>query len=101
MKQIDEAVKFAKAELAEICGSWIAPFWDELDWGRIQDLQLRDVLDARKHEAAIAERAQCIGCPKFVKHVRYLTSGYRSKSLTRRSLQCAMTNGSSKKTSSN
>ncbi|SLM40354.1 dead deah box rna helicase [Lasallia pustulata] len=67
-KQIEEAVKSAKAELADICASWISPHWDELDWARIQDLQLRDVLDVRKHEAAIAENVQCISCPNFVKH---------------------------------
>lgn len=68
LKQIEQTLEFAKAELAEIHTSWTTSYWDELDWARIQDLQLRDVLDARKHEAATAESSQCISCPNFVKH---------------------------------
>lgn len=44
--------------------------WDELDWGKVKDLQVRELLVERQKMADIAQNAQCLKCPHFLKHVR-------------------------------
>ncbi|KAL2856557.1 armadillo-type protein [Aspergillus pseudoustus] len=63
-----EAIKFAEKELSKLCASWTTPVWDELDWARIKELQLRDILDKRREQAAIAQSCKSLECPQFVKH---------------------------------
>ncbi|KAI9745085.1 MAG: hypothetical protein M1818_001363 [Claussenomyces sp. TS43310] len=58
----------AKAELARLCTSWESEEWDELDWGRIKDLQLRELLQKRKEEISASENCNCVSCPQFLKH---------------------------------
>ena len=60
----------AEAQLIKIFTSWNAAFWDELDWSRIKLLSIRDTLEAREHDLALAQDAECLMCPNFVKHVR-------------------------------
>ena len=55
--------------MARLCDSWMAPEWDELDWSRIKDMHLRNVLDERKKEAVCAQERRCVGCENFLKHV--------------------------------
>ncbi|KAI9826149.1 MAG: hypothetical protein M1832_000598 [Thelocarpon impressellum] len=55
-------------DLEKICASWTAPEWGELDWARVKDLQLRNVLDERKRMAELAQGRECIQCPKFLQH---------------------------------
>jgi antiviral helicase SKI2 len=64
-----EAVKFADKDLLKICQSWATPAWDELDWSRVKELQLRDALDKRHAQASIAQSCKCLDCPDFLKHV--------------------------------
>ncbi|KAI9820336.1 MAG: hypothetical protein M1827_005958 [Pycnora praestabilis] len=68
LKNDEEAVKLAEEELAKTCETWTATEWDELDWARVKDLQLRNVLDERRKVAAAAQSCKCIDCPDFVKH---------------------------------
>ncbi|KAL4778196.1 armadillo-type protein [Aspergillus varians] len=63
-----EAVKFADKELFKYCSSWTTPTWDELDWARIKELQLRDILDQRSKQANIAQSCEALKCPNFLKH---------------------------------
>ncbi|KAL4764792.1 SKI complex RNA helicase subunit SKI2 [Aspergillus foveolatus] len=63
-----EAIRFADKELSKLCSSWTTPVWDELDWARIKELQLRDILDKRREQANIAQSCDCLKCPKFLKH---------------------------------
>ncbi|KAL4807189.1 armadillo-type protein [Aspergillus unguis] len=63
-----EAIKFADKELSKLCASWTTPAWDELDWARIKELQLRDILDKRREQANIAQSSDSLKCPNFVKH---------------------------------
>ncbi|KAL2012787.1 hypothetical protein VTN00DRAFT_312 [Thermoascus crustaceus] len=63
-----EAVKFADKELSKLCSSWTSPVWDELDWARVKELQVRDILDRRQAQAALAQSCQCLSCPNFLKH---------------------------------
>lgn len=68
LKQCEEASKFAAGEAAKICAAWNQPIWDELDWGRIKELQTREILGHRKQEANKAQQASALDCPNFVKH---------------------------------
>ncbi|KAL2834288.1 armadillo-type protein [Aspergillus cavernicola] len=63
-----EAIKFADKELYKVCTSWTTTIWDELDWARIKELQVRDILDRRSEQASIAQASDCLKCPNFVKH---------------------------------
>ncbi|KAF9886665.1 hypothetical protein FE257_011178 [Aspergillus nanangensis] len=63
-----EAIKFADKELAKLCGSWETPVWDEMDWTRMKELQVRDALERRQAQATIAQSCRCLQCPDFLKH---------------------------------
>ncbi|KAI9885335.1 MAG: hypothetical protein M1823_002880 [Watsoniomyces obsoletus] len=64
----EEAVDAARREMLSICSSWERDVWDELDWARIKDLQVRDILDERVKVAQTAQDRICLSCPNFVKH---------------------------------
>ncbi|GCB25056.1 putative ATP-dependent RNA helicase C550.03c [Aspergillus awamori] len=63
-----EASKFADKELTKHCASWTSPVWDEIDWARIKELQVRDILEKRQQQASIAQGCKCLQCPSFLKH---------------------------------
>ncbi|KAG2412443.1 hypothetical protein HFD88_010000 [Aspergillus terreus] len=63
-----EAIKFADKELSKLCGSWATPVWDEMDWSRIKELQVRDILEKRRAQAKIAQSCRSVQCPDFLKH---------------------------------
>ncbi|KAA8650519.1 SKI complex RNA helicase subunit SKI2 [Aspergillus tanneri] len=63
-----EAAKFADKELSKLCASWSSPIWDEMDWARIKELQVRDVLDKRRAQASVVQSCRCLQCPQFLKH---------------------------------
>lgn len=89
-----EAIRSAQQELLPICASWTSEAWDELDWARIKELSLRNVLDARKAEAARAQERECLRCPDFVRHVSphgSLSAGIMIADFY--SLLCGTTNG--------
>lgn len=52
--------------------------WDELDWNRLRDLNVRDILELRRRTLAEAEAAECIECPQFVRHVGPFPGVYTS-----------------------
>ncbi|KAL8939692.1 MAG: hypothetical protein Q9211_002621 [Gyalolechia sp. 1 TL-2023] len=64
----DEAMRSVEVELANICSGWQSSAWDELDWSRLKDLPLRDILEFRQQSLLKAEAVQCIECPQFVRH---------------------------------
>jgi antiviral helicase SKI2 len=64
----------AKEELAHLCSSWELDEWNELDFSRIKDLQLRDVLTKRLEVATTSQKSSCLKCPQFIKHVSVVTS---------------------------
>lgn len=58
-----------REEVVRLYKSWDTADWNELDWGKVKDLQARDVLDERRKQAERAQNRICITCEKFVKHV--------------------------------
>ncbi|KAI9786749.1 MAG: hypothetical protein M1816_007820 [Peltula sp. TS41687] len=63
-----EAIQAGKEDILRLCSSWEDPAWDELDWMRVKDLQVRDLFEARKKEAEVAQNRICVSCDKFLRH---------------------------------
>ncbi|EFR05149.1 hypothetical protein MGYG_08161 [Nannizzia gypsea CBS 118893] len=63
-----EAVKVAEKEFSKLCASWIDKAWDELDWERVKDMSVREVLEQRAQQVKIAQSCACLQCPQFLKH---------------------------------
>ncbi|KAI9802911.1 MAG: hypothetical protein M1825_002142 [Sarcosagium campestre] len=64
----ESALRLGRQQLASMCADWESPAWDELDWERVRDLHLRDVLSKREKVAQSAQNRQSLTCPDFVKH---------------------------------
>lgn len=64
-----EAVKLADKEFTSLASSWEKPEWDELDWDRVKELQIIEVLTERQKQLEIAQSCECLQCPRFLKHV--------------------------------
>lgn len=60
----------ADREFSKLCTSWTDKAWDELDWGRVKDMSVREVLEQRAQQVKIVESSACLQCPQFLKHVR-------------------------------
>jgi antiviral helicase SKI2 len=56
-------------EFIDLYSSWVSPAWDELDWSKVKDLQVRELLVEREKMATIVQNAESLNCPNFVKHV--------------------------------
>ncbi|QVM09124.1 hypothetical protein D8B26_003790 [Coccidioides posadasii str. Silveira] len=63
-----EGLKIANKELIPLASSWEKAEWDELDWGRMKELQVIEVLNERQQQLEIAQSCQCFQCPQFLKH---------------------------------
>ncbi|KAK6386210.1 Antiviral helicase ski2 [Exophiala oligosperma] len=60
--------QFAEEDFVEAYSSWDTSVWDEQEWNKVHDLHIRELLAARSKVAAIAQDAQCLDCPHFLKH---------------------------------
>lgn len=98
LRNAEEKSNFAEGELGKICASWNQPCWDELDWTRIKELQIRDILEHRKLKGVELQQAHSLGCPAFVKHVGVMISKTVELkcelTLNNVSFLCVMMNGS-------
>jgi antiviral helicase SKI2 len=66
-----EGSELAKAEISRLCQSWELDVWNEMDYSRVKDLHLRDILAKRIEQSVKAQKASCLRCPQFIKHVSY------------------------------
>ena len=69
LKKNAASMQAAQAEFGRLSTSWTLSEWEELDWTKVKDLQLRNILDERKREAASAQHRHSVSCPQFLKHV--------------------------------
>ena len=93
-----EGYKKAQEEIMRLCSSWELDDWNELDFSRINDLQLRETLAKRVEESITAQKAKCLSCPQFIKHVSAIIFSTEEHSfLTSTSLPCVTINGSFKR----
>ncbi|RKF75046.1 putative ATP-dependent RNA helicase [Golovinomyces cichoracearum] len=58
----------AKNQLVNFFQSWESSEWDEMEFVRIKDLQLQEMLTEREELTRIAENSASLGCPQFIKH---------------------------------
>jgi len=63
-----EGLAKAKEELSRMCKDWESQIWNEHDWERIKEIQLRDVIERRRQEAIVTQKVKCLDCPQFLKH---------------------------------
>ncbi|KAJ5143872.1 uncharacterized protein N7515_002659 [Penicillium bovifimosum] len=63
-----DAVNWAQTESHNYTRPWTDTTWDEIDWQRIKEMEIREILDKRHAQAEIAQSCSCIGCPEFIKH---------------------------------
>ncbi|CAG8371517.1 unnamed protein product [Penicillium salamii] len=63
-----ESLKWAEKEMAQYNQSWVGPIWDEVDWQRLKELQVRELMGKRQAQADIVQSSHCLQCPHFVKH---------------------------------
>ena len=72
MLKLDPVQKrLAEEEFTTKYCNWEIADWNELEWDKVKDLQVRDLLAERQKMAQIAQQAQCLRCPNFLKHVGY------------------------------
>lgn len=60
--------QFAEEEFVKVLSSWISTAWDEQDWSKVNDLQVRELLAERNSLARVVLNSRCLECPNFVKH---------------------------------
>ena len=63
-----EQQRFVEEEFPHLYSSWNSTAWDELDWAKVKDLQVRELLSQRQKMADIAQNAHSLKCPTFLKH---------------------------------
>lgn len=63
-----EAGHVEENELSRISESWDANYWNELDWTRIKEISVHELLEKRKEELQIAQNCHCTECHDFARH---------------------------------
>ncbi|KAK3898285.1 NUC185 domain-containing protein [Staphylotrichum tortipilum] len=63
-----EGLPKAKEKLHQICRSWNADLWDELDLGRIRNLAVHDIANKRREAEIKASKSPAADCRSFLKH---------------------------------
>ncbi|KAJ4298393.1 Antiviral helicase ski2 [Collariella sp. IMI 366227] len=58
----------AKEKLHQICRTWNADIWDEMDLGRIKNLAVHDVASKRREAEVKASKSAATDCKSFLKH---------------------------------
>ncbi|KAL2446187.1 Antiviral helicase SKI2 [Exophiala dermatitidis] len=60
--------QFAEKDFVNLYSSWTSTAWDEQEWSKVHELQVRELLMDRTKMAQIVQSAKCLECPNFVKH---------------------------------
>lgn len=55
-------------EILPILSDWSSSCWEELDWFRIKDMTVREILSSRNIAASMAQSPQAMSCPQFASH---------------------------------
>lgn len=63
-----EAMKAVKAELLAACSSWTSSTWQEINYDRLTNMAIRNIMDERTKAAALAQERECVLCPNLDKH---------------------------------
>lgn len=49
--------------------NWDYSVYDEQDWSKLQNMDIRELLGERTKLANACQAAKCLSCPDFLKHV--------------------------------
>ncbi|KAJ5233054.1 hypothetical protein N7468_006010 [Penicillium chermesinum] len=63
-----EVNKLGDKEFVKYSKSWLNSAWDELDWTRVKELQVRDIIAKREALVKTIQSCHCLSCPDFLKH---------------------------------
>ncbi|KIW08108.1 uncharacterized protein PV09_01045 [Verruconis gallopava] len=63
-----DAKQLAEEQFIPLCQSWTFRNWDEVNWRKIKDLTVQNLLDERKKVAEDAQIKDCLKCSKFLQH---------------------------------
>jgi len=58
----------AKDKVHQICKSWTADIWDEMDLGRIRSLSVHDIITKRREAEDKITKSAAVSCGQFLKH---------------------------------
>lgn len=64
-----EQKKFAEKDFVEQYSDWTSAVYNEVDWSKVQELQVREILGHRTVVTQLCQTAECLSCPNFLKHV--------------------------------
>ncbi|KAM7193351.1 DSHCT (NUC185) domain containing protein [Rhypophila sp. PSN 637] len=63
-----EKLANAKDKLHQLCKSWCADLWDELDLGRIRSMAIHEIITKRREAEVKLYNSASLTCPQFLKH---------------------------------
>jgi antiviral helicase SKI2 len=63
-----ESKALAETLLLPLVQSWTFQDWDEVNWWKIKDMNVQNLLDERKKIADEAQSKTALTCPKFLQH---------------------------------
>jgi antiviral helicase SKI2 len=67
--KLPEAMDQVKQQLLEACSSWTSATWDEVDYSRIKEMNIRNILDERSKAASDAQEDRVsVECENLAKH---------------------------------
>ena len=69
LKSPVEQQKFAEKDFISTYSSWTSSVYDEQDWSKVLELRVRELLSERDEVASRCQKAKCLTCPSFLKHV--------------------------------
>lgn len=73
LKSEIEQKKFAEKDFIEHYSDWSSTVYDEIDWSKVQELRIRELLHDKAKIAAVCQSVSCLSCPQFLKHVSALS----------------------------
>ncbi|PSK55953.1 hypothetical protein B9Z65_4831 [Elsinoe australis] len=66
--KLQEAMKQIKADLMSTCSSWTSSLWEEMDYSKLKEVGIRNILDERRKSAVAAQDKESVLCPTLDKH---------------------------------
>ena len=64
----EEALQAIKTDLLATCASWTSATWQEADFSRIKEIQIRNIIDERNKQAVTVQECEAVVCPQLEKH---------------------------------
>lgn len=64
-----ESLNSAETELRELVSDWNKGEWAEVDWSKVKDLSLLEIVESRKNALEQARAYACARCPRLLNHV--------------------------------